>query len=207
MTKKRDEQRRAVVSSLTTKQAAFLYEYLRNAFNATAAAKFAKYKNPNNAGPRLLTNPKIIRALEFEVIAPGVMDAEEVLGRLSEQARGEYSKYFITEKIGYVIGEKIGYRDVLTIDFQKMIDDGKGHLIKGVKQTQYGQVIEFHDAHLALVDMGRAHKLFIDRLDQNTATNNDGRTLEEWQAGDEDRRKRASDTAVMFEDEGDDVDP
>jgi hypothetical protein len=38
-------------------------------------------------------------------------------------------------------------------------------LIKGIKLTKQGTVIEFHDAMAALALIGRHHKLFTDNLD------------------------------------------
>jgi hypothetical protein len=78
------------------------------------------------------------------------MSADEVLLRLAEQARGEHGKYL---------------RPDGAVDFNAVIADGKGHLIKGIKETKYGLDIEFYDAQTALVHIGKYHGLFTDKLD------------------------------------------
>lgn len=50
------------------------------------------------------------------------------------------------------------------INLIKAKDRGKLHLIKALKPSMFGLSIELHDAHAALVDMGRHHKLFTDNL-------------------------------------------
>jgi hypothetical protein len=79
------------------------------------------------------------------------MSANEVLDRLAEQARAAYSAYLTVDGV----------------DLQRMVDDGKAHLIKGIKDTQYGRVIEFHDAQTALVTIGKHHKLWTDNVQQS----------------------------------------
>jgi hypothetical protein len=49
------------------------------------------------------------------------------------------------------------------VDIAAMERDGKKHLIKGLKPTQWGLTVEFHDAQAAKVQLGRYHKLFVDR--------------------------------------------
>lgn len=75
------------------------------------------------------------------------MGADEVLVRLSEQARAEYSQYFMPNG---------------TVDLAKLIADGKAHLIKKVKETQWGLQVEFYDAHAAKELIGKHHRLFAD---------------------------------------------
>lgn len=55
------------------------------------------------------------------------------------------------------------------VDIAAMERDGKKHLIKSIKPTQYGMAIEFHDAQNAKLQIGKYHKLFIDRQEvENT---------------------------------------
>lgn len=44
-----------------------------------------------------------------------------------------------------------------------LIADGKGHLIKGVKETQFGRNIEFYDAQSALGLLAKHHGLLNER--------------------------------------------
>ena len=74
------------------------------------------------------------------------MGTDEVLRRLAEQARAEYSKYLKTDG---------------TFDLQQLIADDKAHLIKKMKRDSNEYLeIEFYDAHAALVDIGKHLGLF-----------------------------------------------
>jgi hypothetical protein len=44
-----------------------------------------------------------------------------------------------------------------------LLRDNKGHLVKGIKHTRYGDDIEFYDAQAALVHIGKHLGLFDDR--------------------------------------------
>lgn len=136
--------------ALSDKQQVFVEEYLAT-WNATEAARRAGYAHPNQQGPRLLVNVGIEEEIK-QRIADKVMTADEVLVRLAEQARNEHGNY-ITE--------------TGLVDLPKLIQDGKGHLIKGVKETQYGKNIEFYDAQAALVHIGKHHKLFTDSVEHS----------------------------------------
>jgi len=92
------------VSTLTTKQKAWLAHYLK-CWNATEAARKAKYANPNKAGPRLLGDPKI----KFEVeraLDELAMPAREVLARLSQHARSDLGDFLDVDAEGVTISLK-----------------------------------------------------------------------------------------------------
>jgi hypothetical protein len=96
-----------------------------------------------------LTNVDIQAEIKART-AEKAMQADEVLARLAEQARAEYASYL---------------NDDGTVDLQRMIEDGKAHLIKGTKWDRHGNlVVEFHDAQAALVHIGRHLKLFTDNM-------------------------------------------
>ena len=129
---------------MTKKEQAWLAEYFKD-FNATAAAQRAGYKWPNKQGPR---NKKKFEAQIRDHIAESLMSADEVLLRLGEIARAEHS----------------GYMDASgRVDMRKLVEDGKGHLVRSDKPTAYGRAVEFHDAHAALRDIGKAQGLFRER--------------------------------------------
>lgn len=135
-------------------QRTFVIHYLLWS-NATKAAETAGYAHPGKQGSRLLQNPKIHAAID-EYFHSAEMSAREVVARLSEQARGEYGRYF------YMRG------DVVKLDLERLLNDGKGHLIKNVDwkgKDATRQVVEFYDAHAALVDLARIHGEFKDRVD------------------------------------------
>lgn len=128
------------------KERVWLEEYLK-CWNATEAARRAQYKWPDKIGTRKLA--KFSDEIEAR-IDELVMSADEALVRLSEIARGEYAAYLLPDG---------------AIDFERMIRDGKGHLVHKLRDTREGKSVEFYDMQKALVDIGRHHQLFTDRMD------------------------------------------
>lgn len=143
---------------LSAKRRAFVEEYLKD-FNATAAARRAGYKHPNQMGPRLVKVGIIQQAIK-QRLAEAAMEADEVLARLSKQARADIADFI-------VIDEETG-KPVL--DLRKA--EGKTDLIKSVRETKDGTIIELHNSQSALVQMGKAHGAFEERhvigLDEST---------------------------------------
>lgn len=141
--------------ALTNKQQAFVDHYLVS-WNAAEAARLAGYseQTARSQGQRLLTNVDIAEEIKQRV-AERAMTADEVLTRFAEQGRAEYSKYFRTNG---------------TVDLAAMIADGKGYLIKSIKETKYGTNVEFYDAHSARELIGRHHGLFKDSIEHSGET-------------------------------------
>lgn len=55
------------------------------------------------------------------------------------------------------------------VDIAAMERDGKKHLIKAIRPTQWGKAVEFYDAQAAKTNLGKYHKLFVDRQEiENT---------------------------------------
>lgn len=133
--------------ALTDRQQVFVEEYL-STWNATEAARRAGYAYPNVQGSRMLVNASIAEEIKSR-IAEKAMTADEVLIRLAEQARAEQSQYLTSQGV----------------DLESLIRDGKGHLVKSIKRTQYGDNIEFYDAQAALVHIGKHHGLFTDKVE------------------------------------------
>lgn len=136
------------MARLSYKRRVFVEEYLR-CWNATEAAKRAGYspRTARSQGQRLLTNVDIQAAIKAR-LAEKAMWADEVLLRLAEQARAEYAAYFNADG---------------TVDLARMLQDGKGHLIRGTKWDRNNNLtVEFYDAHTALVDIGKHLGLFKD---------------------------------------------
>lgn len=135
--------------ALSKKQRIFIEVYLQ-CWNATKAATKAEYANPRQAGSRLLSNVDIKDLIEKR-IKQAAMSADEVLHRLAEQARADYSEYIT---------------DAGDIDIEALLADGKGHLIKKTHYDKDGNlVVDFYDAQRALVHLGRHHQLFTDKVD------------------------------------------
>lgn len=139
--------------ALSDKQQVFVEAYL-STWNATEAARRAEYAKPGQQGHRLLKNVEIAEEIQNR-IADKAMTADEVLVRLAEQARNEHGKYITATGI---------------VNLPQLIADGKGHLIKGIKETQYGKNIEFYDAQAALVHLGKHHGLFKDSVEHSGET-------------------------------------
>ena len=135
--------------ALSRKQQVFVEEYLR-CWNASEAARRAGYspKTAYSIGHENLRKPEIAQAIEARV-AEKTMSADEVLVRMAEQARAGYAPYLTPDGV----------------DLERMIADGKAHLIKGFKETAHGQVVEFYDAQTALVQIGKHYGLFTDKSD------------------------------------------
>jgi phage terminase small subunit len=134
--------------TLTNKRRVFIEEYLK-CWNATKAAEAAGYKHARTHGSYLLTILDIKEEIEIR-IAEKTLDADEVLSRLGEHARADWSEYL---------------NESGNLEIKRLIEDDKGHLIKGMKQTQWGRVIEFYDSQAALVHLGKHHGLFTDKLE------------------------------------------
>jgi hypothetical protein len=219
-----DEQRLAgiteatnVVSELTAQQRRWLIRYLLHG-NATKAAEEAGYTHPGKQGPRLRKNPKILAAID-EYFHTQEMSAKEVVARLSNQARGSLVDFirFPTNEHG----EDIWGIDP-HLDLRKAKRANKLDLIKKFKQKRTTRIdkdgvetqdeyteIELYDAQAALVQVGRYHGLFTEKIDANVATNDSGMTVDEWKAAVEKRRQEAAETLAQFEDDddaGDDYD-
>lgn len=141
----------------------FVDKYFELGFNATKAAKAAGYsaKTARQQASRLLTKVDIKAEIESR-LAEHAMSANEVLARLSQHGRGDM-------------------RDFLSVPVNKLKNHPDGNLIKkfkldvvttfdydGKPQIEERIELELYDAQAALVQMGRHHKLFLDRTDITT---------------------------------------
>jgi len=136
--------------ALTDKQQAFVNEYLK-CWNASEAARRAGYseRTAGSIGDENLKKPEIAVEIERRK-AQLIMSADEVLTRLTEQARAAYSAYFTVDG---------------TVDLESLLADGKGHLIKKIKPTKDGLEIEFCDAQTAIFTIAKIHGLLRDRTE------------------------------------------
>lgn len=131
----------------SAKEKVWLAEYYK-CWNETEAARRADYKWPNKQGPRLAQKLADEIKAHIEQVQ---MDADEVLRRLAEQARAEYSQYLQSDG---------------SIDLEKLISDGKAHLVKKTKWNKDNKLeVEFYDAHSALVDIGKHLGLFKEQIE------------------------------------------
>jgi hypothetical protein len=143
--------------NLTPLQRRFLTEYLSQLRpNATQAyiAAGGTSSYPDRSAHKIRHHPNVVQAID-EYFHAQEMSAAEVVARLSQQAGAGYAQYLTVNAAGD-----------LQVDAGRMLAEGMGHLIKGVKQGRDGgQIIEFYDAQTALVHVGRYHGLFTDNTD------------------------------------------
>lgn len=178
--------------ALSAKQKAFINEYLID-FNATRAAERAGYKGDAvtlaSVGWENLRKPQIAEAIR-QRLSEKAMGPDEVLMRLGEQARVEYSEYLTVD----------ADRNP-AVDVARLIADGKAHLIKSIKHTRWGRNIEFYDGHAAKELIGKHHGLFDKRGSEEEPVHNVEWTVEQWKAEQAERQKQAAETMEMFDDE------
>jgi phage terminase small subunit len=140
---------------LTDKQKAFADYYIIYK-NATKAAKLAGYRGNDvvlaSVGSENLRKPKI-RAYIDRAFQERVMSRNEVLVRLTEIATGSAEDYLSVDPHDSRIA---------TLDIGRLINDGKGHLVRRYSHTKNGVVVELHSAHEALRDIAKYHQLFGD---------------------------------------------
>ena len=137
------------MSKFTARQEIFIAEYVR-CWNASEAARRAGYNGQSNSvGSQLLANISIAQEIERRK-ALLIMAAEEVAVRLTEQAKASYAEYF---------------NEFGGVDLDRLLKDGKGHLIKKIKPTKEGIEIEFYDAQAALALMAKINGQLRDRTE------------------------------------------
>jgi len=137
----------------------FIAEYLKD-FNGSAAARRAGYKGrPDVIASRLLGDVRIDTEIKRQ-IAERAMGADEVLQRLADMARGDLGDA--------ITSFPLGRRSISLVDWQKLVDAGKTHLVKKFKTTKDGVEIELHDPQRALELLGKHHRLFIERVEETS---------------------------------------
>ena len=134
---------------LTTKQQAFVEQYL-TCWNASEAARRAGYNGKANVvGPRLLANVSIQAIIQTRLVEMK-MGADEVLARLSDQSRASVAPFLRTDEQGNPTGFNLG-------------PDRPTHLVKKVAITDKGISFEVYDAQAALALMAKHHGLLVER--------------------------------------------
>lgn len=170
--------------ALSRKQRAFIDEYLVD-FNATQAAIRAGYseRSAGVIGHETLRKPKVAAEISRRM-AERTMTADEALIRLADMARGDLSDY--------ISGDGL--------DVDRLVADGKGHLVKGIKRvrTQYDDrtEVEIYDKQAAL-------KVILDHHARAGAGPQEHvfMSLDEWKAEAERRRQEAASVMALFEDD------
>lgn len=147
---------------ITRKQRVFVEAYIKT-WNAAEAARQAAYAYPEKQGPRLLTFVGVKEYLQQRMQAMS-MEADEVLERLTQQAQCNAADFF-----NFAVGDD-GSVEMVGINWEAF--QKQGHLVKSVKNIKGKWTIEFYDAQAALVQIGKALRLFTEQVDLNTNTSN-----------------------------------
>jgi len=140
--------------AFSKKQRVFIEEYLK-CWNATQAAINAGYseKTAYSIGPENLKKPDIADEISRRV-SDIVMSADEALTLLSDQARSSVDDCMDIDEDGRA-----------KLNFSKMKEKGKLHLIKSITPTTSGIKVELHSSQRALELIGKAHGLFVDKVE------------------------------------------
>lgn len=153
------------LKKVTRKQAVFV-EYYVTLWNATEAARRAKFAFANVAASKLMDLPQIKAAIAERMKAIS-MPADEVLTRLTEQGRVNIND-FITHQVEtrYTKAGNAVQVEVVGINWEAVKD--KGYLVKKISWAKAGNpIIELHDGQVALVQIGKALGLFSADVDVN----------------------------------------
>ena len=145
-------------AGLTLKQKVWLEEYLR-CWNGAEAARIAGYKYPKQSAYDNITKPYLLQKIK-ERLASKVMLADEVLMRLSEQARVDVGQFF--REVETDKGKSIA------VDWDAILNGENGHLIRSITFGRDGPKIEVHDAQRALAHLAKYHGLATEKMDITT---------------------------------------
>jgi phage terminase small subunit len=161
-----------VARRLTDKQRAFVEAYLET-LNGTEAARRANYKGKDATLSAVayenLRKPHIRERID-ERLAEMAMSANEVLARLTKQADPPDVTEFTKLKELYEYdsdGQRYLVGLALTLDLDQIQKLGLGKQIKRLKQTSGGLEIEWYDAQSALIQLGKYHKLFTEKVEHS----------------------------------------
>jgi len=131
---------------------------MANGHNASAAARAAGYTATagiRTTGSRLLKAARAEGLIEKRLATVercGIMSAQEVLQRLSDQGRGSHADVSI-----------IGPDRAVHHDMATAIANGKAHLIKEIVVGEDGKErFKLHDSQRALVTLAKHHRLIGD---------------------------------------------
>jgi phage terminase small subunit len=155
---------------ITNKRRVFIDEYLKDC-NATQAALRAGFAHPNTQGPRLLLNVSISDAIKAR-LDEKAMKADEVIERLTSMARGDMGDFMDIERMTFSLNLAKAKEKGLTHLIHKIKDRVVMTSNKDGEETETHTIeIELYDAHAALVDLGRYHKLFTENVNVNANIN------------------------------------
>ena len=138
--------------------------------NGARAARMAGYSQNQGTSEqqavRLLNRPDIQNAIRAW-LKPRIISGERVLGLLANQGELDATDF---ESCFYdkIVRDEQGAIVVRRVDWNRVRELGLGKLVKSVKQSKFGESIEFVDVQRALELLGKYHSLFTDRVKIDT---------------------------------------
>ena len=146
----------------TPKRRKFVIAYVENGGNATAAAEVAGLASPAQQGSRLLTDDKIIEAIEVHanIVANVAGESRDtILARIRNRANADPGDYWKTVPLRDREGAPILLNgDAVLHETLKRMDEltkPQRQCIKKITLTNNGTSIEFHDPAAADRDLAR----------------------------------------------------
>ena len=142
-----------MMAQLSARQEQFAREYLKDRIGTQAAIR-AGYssRTANRAAARLLSKA-VIQERIAELAAATEMSGEEIIARLTLQARGAQGEYIYLNSLGEP-----------ALNLEKLKADGLAHLIKGFSVSAKGLRFEFYDAQAALIILGKSVGVLTERV-------------------------------------------
>ena len=139
---------------LSYKRRKFVEEFLKS-WNYTHAAREAGYAVPNKSYKKILEDPLVKAAIEAR-LSQDAMTSREVLARLAQQARVDISDF---------ISEGVNGKPEVNWDAVRE----RGYLVKSLRVTRGGVILEVHDVQKALELIGKHLALFTDNVNVSPA--------------------------------------
>ena len=118
-----------------------------------AGYNYTMRRSAARAGGRMMKDPAIRREIARHMAANQV-DAVEVMSRLSDQARANVAD--LAGALGGGTCQEVA---------ERAAEAGVSHLIKSITPTRDGPKVLLHDQTKALELLGKAHGLFVERLE------------------------------------------
>jgi phage terminase small subunit len=141
---------------LSPRRERFVQEYLKDRIGAQAAIR-AGYspRGADRVGSRLLGIVEVQERIR-ELAATSEMSGEEIIERLTLQARGAHGEYIHLNDLRQP-----------ALDLEKLKADGLAHLLKGFSVSPKGVRYEFYDAQAALIILGKSKGVLTDRTTEH----------------------------------------
>lgn len=146
-------ERNVMIKELDQFEMKFVEEFLQHGNASEAFRKTGLQYNHNSVarrGHEMKQRPHVAAEIAFRMRSE-VMNANEVLFRLSNIARGSIGDYIEINEDGS-----------WNFDLLKAKEGKRLGVVKSIQMTRYGTKVELHDPMKALELIGKAHALWVD---------------------------------------------